>query len=113
MACSFLNTMRVRLCNMKRNWISHVLFWLLLVFFIICIYIGWFPMVGPNMFQRVGYFIGIFFLLLGLNGLWLPNTHLFHNYVFRFIAYSGIILIIFLVLYPIFIDIILQIRNLK
>jgi hypothetical protein len=80
---------------------------------IIAAYSGWFPFAGLDLPYRLGYFIGISVLALGLTGLWLPNTHLFHHYVFRFMAYSGIVILVVLAFYPILIDVILQIKTLK
>jgi len=94
-------------------WTIYLTFWVFLSAIIIAAYRGWFPIEELNLSYRLGYFIGISLLVLALIGLWLPNTHLFHHYVFRFMAYSGIIILIVLAFYPILIDIIWQIKSYK
>jgi hypothetical protein len=78
---------------------------------IITAYCGWLPFAGLNLAHRLGFFIGISMLVLALIGLWLPNTHLFHHYVFRLLAYAGIAILISLALYPVLIDILYEIRK--
>lgn len=101
--------------NNRLSWTipTYVIFFVILLAIIIAAYCGRFPFGDLNLPYRLGYFIGISLLVLALVGLWLPNTHLFHHYVFRFMAYSGIIILVVLALYPILIDIIWQIRGYK
>jgi hypothetical protein len=91
----------------------HLIFIAFLSANIIALYTGCFSIGGPNLPYKIGYLIGISLLVLALTGLWLPNTHLFHHYVFRFMAYSGVIILMSLVFYPILIDIISQIKSSK
>jgi len=93
-------------------WKYLILGALLLAFFVlfgqwlVFLYRGWFPIPEWNSTQRVGYLAATFLLLLGLIGLSFPKAHLFHHQIFRFMAYSAIIIFVLTLCYSMLLDII-------
>lgn len=61
--------------------------------------------------KQAGYFFATSFLFLGLIGLWIENTSLFQQQVFKILVYSGIAIYILTFSFSIAIDIINQLKT--
>lgn len=82
----------------------------LLVVVILAMVFGWGPCSEWNPTQLTGYCISTLLLAVGLMGLWIPKTHLFHQQVFRFMAYCAIFVFSLTFIYSVAMDIIQQIQ---
>ena len=95
------------------KYINYLIFIIILITWGFAMYFGTLPGIEGTVTLKSGYIIGFFLLLLGINGLWLQNTHLFHHYVFRFMAYSGIIIFLLSICYSILLDLFRQLKILN
>lgn len=95
----------VKFCDWaKRNksCLLYLFFILYLVAGLVVLYLELLPFPSLLFCFRIACFGIIFLLGIGLFGLWLPNTHLYHQFVFRFMAIFSAISLILLILFPFF-----------
>ena len=89
------------------NKFLYLLFVALTIAGVISLYFDFIPISNAHITSRIGYFVSMYILFLGIVGLWLPKTHLFHHQIFKTMAYCGVVLLIITLLFSMARDLII------